>query len=216
MTDGQAMTKAVYEDPIVVQAFQKGYSKAAGSLEAFAQSLPGTRLLDIGCGTGTDAFQFAALGLQVTGVDYSEAMIAAARAASVVPNPPRFQVLDMRDVGQAFPEHAFDGAWVCASLLHILEPDVPSVLAGLRRVLTPQGRAMISLKGGPKGAALVTEHKHGRVLQREFVFWEREPFEVHLAQAGFRVIAFETSTKGTTGGQPTRWLRFTVEAEKTP
>ena len=74
---------------------------------------------------------------------------------------------------------------------------------------------MVSLKGGPHGASLVTEYKHGRVLQREFVFWEREPFEGHLAQAGFRVIAFETDTKGTTGGQPTRWLRFTVGVEKT-
>ena len=216
MTDGQAITKAVYEDPIVVQAFQKGYPKAIGSLEAFARDLPGLRLLDLGCGTGTDAFQFAALGLQVTGMDYSEAMIAAAQVASTNPNPPCFRVLDMRAVGEAFPECCFDGAWVCASLLHIPEPDVPGVLAGLHHVLTPGGRAMITLKGGSQGSALVTEHKHGRVLQREFMFWEREPFEVHLAQAGFWVIAFETSTKGTTGGQPTRWLRFTVEAGKTP
>ena len=67
------------------------------------------------------------------------------------------------------------------------------------------------MKGGPHGASLVTEHKHRRVLQREFVFWEREPFEGHLVQAGFRVIAFETSMRGTTGGQPTQWLRFTVQ-----
>ena len=213
MTNGQAITKAVYEDAVVVQAFQKGYHKSPKLLGAFARSLPGPRLLDLGCGAGTDTFQFAELGLQVTGVDYSEAMIQAARGASTGPNPPRFQVLDMRAVGEAFPEHSFDGAWVCASLLHIPEQDVPGVLAGLHRVLTPQGPVMISLKGGPQGAALVTEHKHGRILQREFVFWEREPFEAHLAQAGFRVIAFETSTKETTGGQPTRWLRFTAEAE---
>lgn len=216
MTDGQAMTKAVYEDPGVVRAFQEAHRKSADFLETFARDVPGTRLLDLGCGPGTDALRLAGLGFEVTGVDYSEAMISAARAASTGPNPPHFQVLDMRAVGEAFPECCFDGAWVCASLLHIPEPDVPGVLAGLHHVLTPGGRAMITLKGGSQGSALVTEHKHGRVLQREFMFWEREPFEVHLAQAGFWVIAFETSTKGTTGGQPTRWLRFTVEAGKTP
>ena len=212
MTEGQAITKAVYEDPGVVRAFQEAHGKSAGFLEAFARDVPGTRLLDLGCGPGTDALRFAGLGFEVTGVDYSQVMISAARAASTAPNPPRFEMLDMRDVGQAFPERTFDGAWVCASLLHIPEPDVPIVLAGLRHVLTPQGRAMISLKGGTPGAALVTEHKHGRVLQREFTFWEREPFEAHLVQADFRVIAFEMGTKGTMGGQPTRWLRFTVEA----
>ena len=70
---------------------------------------------------------------------------------------------------------------------------------------------MVSLKGGLHGASLVTEHKHGRVLQREFVFWEWEPFEGHLVQAGFRVIAFETSMRGTTGGQPTQWLRVCIK-----
>ena len=212
MTDGQALTKAVYEDPGVVRAFREAHGKSADFLEAFARDVPGTRLLDLGCGPGTDALRFAGLGFEVTGVDYSEAMIAAARAASTAPNPPHFRVLDMRAVGEAFPEHAFDSAWVCASLLHIPEQDVPGVLAGLHRVLMPGGRAMISLKGGTQGAALVTEYKHGRVLQREFVFWEREPLEAHLVQAGFQVVALETSMKGTTGGQPTRWLRFTVEA----
>ncbi len=217
MTGAQAITKEVYEDPRVVRAFQEAGGKSAGRLEAFARSLLGKRLIDIGCGPGVDACRFAALGLEVTAVDYSEAMIQAAQATSTAAaNPPRFAVLDMRYVGQAFPENAFDGAWVCASLLHIPEPDVPVVLAGLHRILTPGGRAHISLKGGPQGAALVTEHKHGREIQREFVFWEREAFEARLILAGFRVVGYETGVKGTTGGQPTQWLQFTVEAEKPP
>jgi len=216
MTDGQAVTKEVYEDPGVVRAFQEAGGKSAARLEAFARDLPGKRLLDLGCGPGVDALHFAELGFQVTAVDYSAAMIAAARAASTAPNAPCFRVLDMRDIGRAFLERSFDAAWVCASLLHIPEQDVPVVLAGLHRVLKTGGRAMVSLKGGPSGPALVTEHKHGRVLQREFVFWEREPFEAYLDRAGFRVIGFETSTKGTTSGQPTQWLVFTMEAEHRP
>lgn len=213
MTDGQARTKEVYEDPLVVRAFGEANRKSVDFLEAFARGLPGKRLLDLGCGLGRDAHHFARLGFEVTAVDYSEAMIEAARAASTTLNPPHFQVLNMQAIGEAFPECSFDGAWVCASLLHVPEPDVPAVLAGLHRVLAPGGRAMISLKGGPQGAALVTEHKHGRVIQREFIFWERALFEAHLVRSGFRIVEFETSTKGTTGGQPTQWLRFTVETE---
>jgi len=215
MTEGQALTKEVYEDPSVVQSFQAAHRKSSARVEQFAQGLAGKRLIDIGCGPGVDAHHFTELGFEVTAVDYSEAMIRAALAVPAGANPPRFRVLDMRDVGQAFEENTFDGAWVCASLIHIPEADVPAVLAGMYRILTPQGRAAISLKGGLQGAALVTEHKHGREIQREFVFWEKERFETVLTQKGFRVVQFETSTKGLTGDQPTQWLQFTVESEKT-
>lgn len=40
---------------------------------------PGTRVLDVGCGTGTDAWHLAARGVRVIGVDPSAAMIDVAR-----------------------------------------------------------------------------------------------------------------------------------------
>jgi SAM-dependent methyltransferase len=40
---------------------------------------PGAHLLDLGCGPGTDARHFAALGYRVTAVDWSPAMVAEAR-----------------------------------------------------------------------------------------------------------------------------------------
>ena len=45
-----------------------------------AAGLAGLRVLDIGCGGGFLAEEFAALGCQVTGVDPSPASIGAARA----------------------------------------------------------------------------------------------------------------------------------------
>ena len=38
--------------------------------------------------------------------------------------------------------------------------------------------------------------------------------EAALEQGGFRVVGFEATTQGTTGGQLTQWLRFTAEAEE--
>ena len=51
------------------------------TLRALAKSgvgLPGQRVLDVGCGTGTLARQFAAQGCVVTGLDVDERMLAAA------------------------------------------------------------------------------------------------------------------------------------------
>jgi len=40
---------------------------------------PGSHILDLGCGPGTDATHFAALGYRVTAIDWSPAMVAEAR-----------------------------------------------------------------------------------------------------------------------------------------
>jgi len=55
---------------------------------------PGSRLLDLACGRGRHAHFFAEAGLQVVGIDISEASIAEARKA--VPNA-EFTVHDMRE-----------------------------------------------------------------------------------------------------------------------
>jgi SAM-dependent methyltransferase len=44
-----------------------------------AHVAPGSRLLDLGCGPGCDAARFAAQGHHVTAIDWSPAMVAAAR-----------------------------------------------------------------------------------------------------------------------------------------
>ena len=51
---------------------------------ALGVGTPGQRLLDLGCGTGTLARQFAARGCTVTGVDVDPRMLAAARSLAVV------------------------------------------------------------------------------------------------------------------------------------
>ena len=51
---------------------------------ALGVGTPGQRLLDLGCGTGTLARQFAARECTVTGVDVDARMLAAARSLAVV------------------------------------------------------------------------------------------------------------------------------------
>jgi 2-polyprenyl-6-hydroxyphenyl methylase / 3-demethylubiquinone-9 3-methyltransferase len=95
------------------------------------------RTLDIGCGGGFLAEEFAALGCQVTGIDPSAASIAAARAHAA----DRGLRIDYR-VGSGeqlpVPDSAYDLAYCCDVLEHVSDAD--RVISETARVLKPGGR----------------------------------------------------------------------------
>lgn len=45
-------------------------------------------------------------------------------------------------------EHAFEGIWACASLLHVAEADLPGVIGRLAAHLVPSGAFYLSFKRG--------------------------------------------------------------------
>lgn len=72
---------------------------------------PGDRVLDVGCGTGTDALGLAAWGVRrVTGLDVSAKAIGIARrrAARAKRPRPKFLVGDFADIPRIFRRGAFD------------------------------------------------------------------------------------------------------------
>jgi 2-polyprenyl-6-hydroxyphenyl methylase/3-demethylubiquinone-9 3-methyltransferase len=96
----------------------------------------GLRVLDIGCGGGFLAEEFAALGCQVTGVDPSPATIAAARAHAAGSG----LRIDYRvGTGEELPvpDTAFDVACCCDVLEHV--SDLDRVISETPRVLKPGG-----------------------------------------------------------------------------
>jgi len=102
----------------------------------FDTGVSGLRVLDIGCGGGFLAEEFAALGCQVTGIDPSPASIAAARAHAAE----RGLRIDYRaGAGEELPvpDAAFDVACCCDVLEHV--PDVDRVISETTRVLKPGG-----------------------------------------------------------------------------
>lgn len=96
----------------------------------------GARALDIGCGGGFLAEEFAALGCQVTGIDPSPASIGAAAAHAAA----RGLRVDYRvGTGEHLPapDAAFDLAYCCDVLEHV--SDVDRVVSETARVLRPGG-----------------------------------------------------------------------------
>jgi trans-aconitate methyltransferase len=118
---------------------------------------PGERILDLGAGTGELTQAIAARGADVVGVDASEAMVQAARAAYPALT---FQVAD----GQALPfEAAFDAVFSNAAL-HWM-PRAEAVARGIHRALRPGGRLALEMGGhGNTKAVLAAVERAAREL----------------------------------------------------
>jgi ubiquinone/menaquinone biosynthesis C-methylase UbiE len=100
------------------------------------------RVLEIGCGLGTDLLQFARSGAQVVGIDITETAVHLTRELF------RYYNLDGRiEVGDAeslqFPEGSFDLVYSHGVLHHT--PDTEKAIAEIYRVLKPGGRAIVML-----------------------------------------------------------------------
>ena len=109
-----------------------------GALLALARDagLRGTRLLDVGCGTGGAIAPMLDRGFTVTGVDISAAMLDVARAK--VGDRAVLIQADMRDL-PALGE--FDLVWALSDVVNYLldERELVAAFAGLRRNLAPGG-----------------------------------------------------------------------------
>lgn len=102
----------------------------------------GLRVLEIGCGLGTDGAQFAKAGAEYTGIDLTEAAIELARARFEVSGlPGEFRVADAEHLD--FADESFDLVYSHGVLHHT--PDTARAVREIHRVLKPGGRAIVML-----------------------------------------------------------------------
>jgi SAM-dependent methyltransferase len=109
--------------------------------QAFCQRLtPGTRLLEIGAGTGQDSAYFQEEGFAVVAADLSSAMVEHCRAKGI-----EAHVMDFLHLN--FPAGSFDAVFAMNCLLHVPNHDLPAVLAAVRAVLRPGGLFFVGVYG---------------------------------------------------------------------
>lgn len=105
-------------------------------------SARGLKVLEIGCGLGTDGAQFAEAGADYAGVDLTEAAVDLARRRFELFNlPGKFQTEDAENL--SFPDESFDVVYSHGVLHHT--PDTAKAIREIHRVLRPGGRAMVML-----------------------------------------------------------------------
>ena len=125
---------------------------------------------------------FEAQGATVTSIDLSAGMLAVARRTADGP----LLMMDMRAL--AFRSASFDGAWCCASLLHLPKSEAPQALRAIRRVLKPGGMLMLCIQEG------AFEGRNGGYVEgvmRFFARYTEEEMKVMLTQSQFTVVTIE-------------------------
>lgn len=123
-------------------SFTKGTSQEVDFLVDVLSLRPGMRILDVGCGPGRHAHEFARRGFVVHGVDISETFVDLARRSA--PEGATFERMDAREMSF---DNEFD-AVVClcqgAFGLMTIQGHDSLVLGGIRRALKWSGVVALS------------------------------------------------------------------------
>jgi SAM-dependent methyltransferase len=175
----------------------------------------GSHLLDIGCGTGIDASEFARRGYEVMATDWSPSMVARTSARAGDPSlggrltARHLGVQELGRLDGAF-DGSFDGIYSNFGPLNCA-PDLHDVAAQCARLLRPGGVMVFSVMGricpweaahyalrgrfrraavrGARGATAVGMNRHTiwtkYYLPREFY----RPFADHFRLAGYSALS---------------------------
>jgi SAM-dependent methyltransferase len=135
---------------------------------------PGTRVLDVGCGAGTNSIFLARAGFRVRGVDLAPVAIAVARRrAKRARLTIDFQVADALRL--PFPSASFGGA-VDVGCFHTFDPRLrPALARELARVLRPGARYVLSWIAREHSGSSGPPHRPGldevaKALEDQFSF----------------------------------------------
>ena len=179
---------------------------AGGVLEWLAAE-PGERILDLGCGDGHLTLRIAALGAQVTGVDASPEMVAAAKARGADAIAGNAEALP-------FADSTFEAVFSNAVLHWVRDQD--AMMCEVRRVLRPGGRFVAEFGGHGNIAAIQVAlmavlDRHGFAGREDGVNYYPTPasYQARLERNGFQVRQIELIPRPTPLGEGgmTEWLK---------
>jgi ubiquinone/menaquinone biosynthesis C-methylase UbiE len=136
----------------------------------FAGNVRGLKVLDAGCGTGYLSIKLAERGAVVTGIDFSERMIAIARAADSTID---FHVDSCSELF-TIENDAFD--MVVANYVLMDTPDLEGTITSFQRVLKPGGVAVLVFSHPcfPAGRSKLSGKRSGATYVWDFPYFQRE------------------------------------------
>jgi ubiquinone/menaquinone biosynthesis C-methylase UbiE len=222
MTDQPVGTKGFFDDLDEYRFDKLHYLPKLVDFSAFR----GQRLLEVGCGIGTDLVRFAKGGAIVTGVDLAETAIELARQNFAL-NGVAAEALRVAN-GEALPfaDASFDVVYGHGVVQYT--SNAPQMIRECHRVLKPGGTGIFMvynrvswLNALSKVMKVALEHEDAPVLTKysigEFrdllrpfatvkIVPERFPVKSRLHK-GWKGVAFNTMFVGTFNALPRSWVR---------
>jgi ubiquinone/menaquinone biosynthesis C-methylase UbiE len=182
---------------ILAQVVQEHKQRVYGLLKVQT----GHRVLDVGCGPGTDTIPFAQLvgpAGQVVGIDMDEAMIVAAnRQAQEAGVSDRVQHKLGDASSMPFGDNYFDACHAERVFMHLRNPD--QVLAGMIRVTKPGGRIVVT---DPDGASISFDTPEADIERRIVLFWAKKHNNGYAARQLYRLFKQQGLTEITVAITP--------------
>jgi SAM-dependent methyltransferase len=165
------------------------------------------RILDLGCGTGELAPAFLKAGYSYVGIDIEPERIA---YASKTYRKGKFDVMDAHHL--LYPDGYFDQILITGVLHHLSDADVRAIVQEMKRVLRPDGRALVMEDIALRGSlnllgALVHLADAGAYIRRPaqytplFLphFHLKETYPVRCGVCDYQTFVLEPSPEGENG-----------------
>ena len=142
----------------------------------------GSRVLDVGAGSGRDLAALLAAGFDGYGVEPTDEF----RAAAIRHHPAltgRLMAGALPHLGEPFGGR-FDGVLCSAVLMHLAEADLFDAALALRHVLKPHGRLLLSLSSARDDVGAEERDTHGRL----FKGYAADELQLLFERLGFQAI----------------------------
>lgn len=153
----------------------------------FLEFLPvGSKVLDLGCGSGYKTAYIKEKGYDVEGCDFSEGMVELSKNNFPDIN---FEVFDLYDLDKM--NKKFDGIFCQAVLLHIPKKDIFNILNNMKSLLNDNGYLYIAVKekrDSESEEEIVKENDYGYDYERFFSYFTISEFKDYFNKLNMKVV----------------------------
>lgn len=178
---------------------QTGHIDPARFLSTFVRHLTiGSRILDIGCGSGRDMKWLKTQGFEVSGLECSAALASLARQTAGCPvHEADFTTFDFSSVHM-------DALLIVGALVHLPHHRLRRTIQRFLKALGRTGVVYLSLKKG-------SGHRDTRDGRR-FFLWQDHQLRPLLGSTGARILDFQESQSAL--GTDDTWLGYVLRVER--